>query len=48
MCNRCYFVNLSHVSNIAGQQVTVGGVELQISQPRKKQFLADFKAYTGG
>lgn len=48
LCNRCYLVNLSHVQNIAGQQVTVGGVELQISQPRKKQFLADFNTYTGG
>lgn len=48
LCNRCYLVNLSHVKNIAGMTVTVGGTELQISQPRKKQFIADFKAFTGG
>ena len=40
-CNRCYFVNLRFVRSIKGYTVDVNGEELQISQPRKKSFLAD-------
>lgn len=47
LCNRCYLVNLGQVQSVKGYTVTVGGAELQISQPRKKQFLLDLKEHTG-
>lgn len=40
LCNRCYLVNLALVENIKGYIVTVHGIPLQISQPKKKSFLA--------
>ena len=45
-CNNCYLVNLYYVQNISGYTVTVDGYELQISQPRKKEFVSDFKNYS--
>ena len=36
-----------HVKNIAGMTVTVGGTELQISQPRKKEFMRALNNYLG-
>ncbi len=47
LCNRCYLVNLSYVRGIKDFTVTVGDTELQISQPRKKQFLQEMKKFTG-
>lgn len=48
LCNRCYLVNLNFVKNIKGYTLTLnGGEELQISQPRKKQFINDFKLFSG-
>ncbi|EOT39616.1 LytR/AlgR family response regulator transcription factor [Enterococcus columbae] len=38
-CNNCYLVNLNHVEAIEGQQAIVAGEALQISRPRKKEFL---------
>lgn len=45
-CNSCYLVNLKYVSRLKGYSVTVGGEELQISQPRKKAFLQQLVAYS--
>lgn len=44
-CNSCYLVNLNYVTAVEGFFVTVGGEKLQISHPRKREFmlaLADF------
>ncbi len=41
-CNNCYLVNLKFVQRVKGYTVLVDGVELQISQPRKKEFLRRF------
>lgn len=39
LCNRCYLVNLHYVTQIDGNTVCVGGEYLQISIPKKKDFL---------
>jgi len=45
-CNNCYLVNLSYVQKVHGYTVTLdGGVELKISQPRKKAFLKKLMEY---
>lgn len=44
-CNRCYIVNLKHVKYIKAYTVNINDTELQISRPRKKDFLNDFKEY---
>lgn len=46
-CNRCYCVNLHFVRSIKGYTVDVNGEQLQISQPKKKRFLADVSAFQG-
>jgi len=38
-CNRCYLVNLDHVSGVRGSDVLVGPETLRISRTRKKEFL---------
>lgn len=38
-CNACYLVNVKHIDRVHGYQVQVGGQQLQISHPRKKEFL---------
>lgn len=45
-CNSCYLVNLKYVQRIKGYTVLVDGVVLQISQPRKKEFLRRFLEYS--
>ena len=45
MCNRWYFVNLSYVTAIKGQNAILGNVSLQISRPKKKSFLKDINDY---
>ncbi len=45
-CNSCYLVNLKFVQRVKGYTVLVDGVELQISQPRKKEFLRRFLEYS--
>ncbi|MBQ6756918.1 MAG: response regulator transcription factor [Oscillospiraceae bacterium] len=45
-CNSCYLVNLACVSRINGLDCILdNGVELRISQPKKKSFLAAIEAY---
>lgn len=38
-CNNCYLVNLAYVQKIQGYTVLLDGVNLRISQPRKKAFV---------
>jgi DNA-binding LytR/AlgR family response regulator len=45
-CNSCYLVNLKYVQKVKGYLVTINGVELQISQPRKKEFIQSLMEYT--
>lgn len=45
MCNRWYFVNLSYVTAIKGQNATLGDTCLQISRAKKKDFLKDINDY---
>lgn len=44
-CNNCYLVNLAYVQRIQGYTVIVDGVELKISQPRKKDFVDKLTEY---
>ena len=45
-CNRCYLVNLRSVTRIQGNTVFIGAEELEISRPRKQEFLAALHEYT--
>lgn len=45
-CNSCYLVNLRYVEDVKGYTVTVGGIKLQISQPRKKAFIGELVRFT--
>lgn len=47
-CNRCYLVNLKYVEQIKRDSVVVDGVELSISRPQKKEFLAAYSRFIGG
>ncbi len=47
-CNNCYLVNMAHVKAIEGSLVLVGTDKLQISRPRKKEFMEALTAYLGG
>lgn len=47
-CNSCYLVNLKYVIAIKGFIAVVGDEELQISHPRKKEFVKDLNDYIGG
>lgn len=44
-CNACYLVNLGYVTEIKGNRVCVGGDVLQISAPKRKEFLRELTAY---
>lgn len=46
-CNSCYLVNLRYVSEVGGQTVTVGDEELQISYPKRKDFMRALNDYLG-
>lgn len=47
-CNSGYLVNLRHVTGIEGNDCAIrGGVHIQVSRPRKKEFLAALAAYIG-
>ncbi len=46
-CNNCYLVNLKHVSGIEKNIAKVGRYDLQISRPRKKEFLEALTNYIG-
>lgn len=47
-CNSCYLVNLRYVTRINNNTAIVGGDELQISYPRRKEFLKAVTDYYGG
>lgn len=47
-CNSCYLVNLRYVKSVKGHVVNVDGTELQISQPKRKDFVQKLMAYTEG
>lgn len=44
-CNNCYLVNPRYIERVQGYTVKVGGEALQISHPRRKQFLEDLTAW---
>lgn len=44
-CNSCYLVNARYIEWIRGHVVMVAGHELQISYPRRKQFLEKLSEY---
>lgn len=47
--NNCYLVNLRHVTGVnATSCVMVGGAELQISRPRRRDFLRALTDHVGG
>jgi len=47
-CNSGYLVNLRHITGVDGNDCRVrGGIRLQISRPRKKDFLAALTDYIG-
>lgn len=46
-CNNGYLVNLNHVKAINGNLVQVGDDLIQISRPRKKDFMAALTDYLG-
>ena len=50
LCNRCYLVNLRHVTASAGDRITVGGDDLFVSRNRKNAFFKALNEYmaTGG
>lgn len=48
LCNQSYLVNLRFVSEVTGYNVTVGGDELQISHPKKKEFVRALNMYLNG
>ena len=45
-CNRCYLVNLRSVTRIQGNAVFIGDEELEISRPRKQEFIAALHEYS--
>ena len=48
LCNRCYMVNLRYVSEVEGFTVVVGGETLQISHPKKREFVRALNLYLRG
>lgn len=46
-CNSCYLVNLKHVKQVKGLELTVGEDVLVISHPRKKNFMEALHNYYG-
>lgn len=38
-CNKCYLVNLEHVTGIEENNVLIGNEKVQVSRARKKEFL---------
>lgn len=48
LCNKCYYVNLYYVTAVVDYTVKLGETELQISHPRKKEFLKALNDYVGG
>lgn len=48
LCNSCYYVNMHYVTGVENFTVYLGDVKLQISHPRKKEFMKALNAYLGG
>lgn len=46
-CNSCYLVNLRFVTEVNGFEATVGDSKLQISQPKRKEFMSALARYLG-
>lgn len=46
-CNNCYLVNLKFVKGIRGYTVNVGGDDLLISHPKRKDFVRAVNEYLG-
>lgn len=46
-CNHCYLANLQNVTSLLKDSVVVGGHELAVSRPKKKQFMQDLSDYLG-
>lgn len=47
-CNSCYLVNAKYIASVSGLSVILhDGTQLQISHPRKKQFLIDLGTWLG-
>ncbi len=47
-CNNCYLVNFRHILSVRGYVITIyGGEELQISRPRKKNFMIELADWLG-
>ncbi len=47
-CNNCYLVNARYIASISGYVVTLlNGEQLQISHPKKKQFMLDIANWLG-
>lgn len=47
-CNSGYLVNLRYVESVRQNIVVVGGDELQISRPKRKEFMEALTNYLGG
>lgn len=47
-CNNCYLVNLRYVTGIMQNTVMVAGEPLQMSRPKKKEFMQAVADYIGG
>lgn len=46
-CNSCYLVNLKYVSAVHGYTAVVGKHTLQVSHPRRKEFMRALSDYLG-
>lgn len=47
-CNSCYLVNARYIASVSGLSIILhDGTQLQISHPRKKQFLIDLGSWLG-
>lgn len=47
-CNNCYLVNLRYVTAVKGFTTIVAGDLLQVSHPKRKQFVQALNNYLGG
>lgn len=47
-CNRCYLVNMKHVTGLEGDWLTVGGTSVKISKRRRKELVDALMRYYGG
>ena len=47
-CNQCYLINPAFIITVEGYQVKVGNEWLQISQPKKREFMEALTEYLSG